>query len=102
MMEGKDQASFQVRPAPLFHIFSSLIPSPVVGSNPALVFSAYRAEPRPHNPPPQPPPQIETSAQRFAADQNLPTSRNRAWKMAGGKQINSGECFPGKQTKALK
>lgn len=51
-MEGKDQASFQVRPAPLFHIFPSLIPSPVVGSNPALVFSAYGAE----LPPPTPDP----------------------------------------------
>lgn len=49
--EGKDQASFQVCPAPLFHIFSSLIPSPVVASNPALVFSAYGAKPRPHSPP---------------------------------------------------
>lgn len=71
MMEGKVQASFQVRPAPLFHIFSSLIPSPVVDSNPARVFSAYGVEPRPHILPPRPPLWIETSTQRFAADRNL-------------------------------
>lgn len=62
-MEGKDQASFQVCPAPLFHIFPSLIPSPVVGSNPARVFSAYGAQPHPH------PTSDGTLAWRFAEDQ---------------------------------
>lgn len=91
-MEGKDQASFQVRPAPLFHIFPSLSPSPVVGSNPALVFSAYRAELL----------RIETSAQRLAADQICIRVETESLKMAGGEQINSGEGVQEKETEALK
>lgn len=98
-MEGKDQASFQVRPAPLFHIFPSLIPSPVVGSNPALVFSAYGAELPPH---PRPSLRIETSAQRLAADQICIRVETESLKMAGGEQINSGECVQEKETEALK
>lgn len=96
-MEGKDQASFQVRPAPLFHIFPSLIPSPVVGSNPALVFSAYGAET-----PPCPSLRIETSAQRLAAEQICIRVETESLKMAGGEQINSGECVQEKETEALK
>lgn len=102
-MEGKDQASFQVRPAPLFHIFPSLIPSPVVGSNPALVFSAYGAElpPHPHHHP-RPSLRIETSAQRLAADQICIRVETESLKMAEGEQINSGECVQEKETEALK
>lgn len=44
MMEGKDQACFQVQLHPIISYLSSLIPRQSSGSNPAPVFSAYKAE----------------------------------------------------------
>lgn len=43
-MEGKDQTSFQVQLHPIISYLSSLIPRQSSGLNPALVFSAYKAE----------------------------------------------------------
>lgn len=44
MMEGKDQACFQVQLHPFISYLSSLIPRQSSGFNPAPVFSAYKAE----------------------------------------------------------
>lgn len=48
--KAKIKRAFKSGAIPLFHIFPptplSLIPPPVVGFNPALVFSAYKAEAR--------------------------------------------------------
>lgn len=44
MMEGKDQAGFQVQLHPIISYLSSLIPRQSSGFNPALLFSAYKAE----------------------------------------------------------
>lgn len=44
MMEGKDQACFQVQLHPIISYLSSLIPRQSSGFNPAPVFSAYKAE----------------------------------------------------------
>lgn len=44
MMEGKDQACFQVQLHPIISYLFSLIPRQSSGFNPAPVFSAYKAE----------------------------------------------------------